>query len=322
MSRIITYLSSAVLVLTLCACSDDGNGSGGDGSGDDAAGDQAATADGDCPDTAQVDLDDPGAEPRQAMELSPTVGDSMELETYLTYDDELVVDGEEQNMVSPPDMFFGMVVTVEDVSDDRITMSFVFDEAAPGSGSHVAMEDAVRDVAGFDGNITTTRTGAVLDAEIAGRPTSNEGAGHEAPLVFGDLEWQLTEMAVPFPEEPVGVGAEWSTRASTGANGVEQCWHTEYTLVALDGDSYEVQIDWVDEYAPEVVEEDGETTELVSGSRTSSTTSTGDLEFPLPAFSSTEITGESVHQVEKEDGTQVTEEHSSRYERGFDVRSE
>ncbi|NEE04270.1 hypothetical protein [Phytoactinopolyspora halotolerans] len=329
MRRTVLPACAAFLALMFAACSDDDGGGGGDGGRDAGdggdAGDGSAAADGECPDVPQITLQDAGDEPREAVQLSPTPGDSMVLQTSISADSTHLIDGEEQSVVDPPDMSFALELTVEDVDDEHIATSFVFTDATPTAGSHVAMEDAIRGMAGLEGTLTTTRAGALLDVEIADRSTLESGDGHEVPTVLSQIDWQLTEMPIPFPEGEVGVGAEWSTFGPLDPSDTERCVEVGYTLTSRDGDTYAVEADWhrddtTDGYSTEATEDgaDADAFEVLSETMSTSTVSTGRLDFPVPVSSSTEAVYASVLEVEQDDGTRAAEEWTSRYTMGFE----
>jgi hypothetical protein len=293
------------LLIALAACTgDDGNGSAED-----------------CTGPMEATLQDPGAEPHQVLELTPTVGDQRELELRTAVETEFLVDDEESNFVDSPDMRFGMVITVEEVSDDEIIMSFEYDDVAATTTSHVAMVDAVEAVAGVTGTFTTTRAGGFIDVEIADRTELEEAAaGHEVSLVLGGLEWMLTDMAVPFPDEAVGAGAQWTTAYPSEDNTFPACIETRYTLTALDDESYEVSVEWAEDAIPTTVENsDGTSVETVAGSTSGSIHSSGTLEFPLPLASSVEVNSEFVEEIDY-DGEAEKREINTLYQRGFEPR--
>ncbi|RAW12446.1 hypothetical protein [Phytoactinopolyspora halophila] len=298
MYREIIWIPVAALLVTAAACS-----SSGDGQADERA------ASGDCPDTWGVTVNDPGDEPHEVIEFTPSAGDSVEFDIRMSIDEELVVDGADENIVSPPERYFGLVVTVDEVGDDEIAMSFRYDDASHAGGTHVAMDEAISNTAGLEGTVTTSRHGTVVDAEIAGRDQIEADAGHEVQVVLGELEWQLREMAVPFPEEPIGVGAEWSTTGPIEQAGTEYCDDTSYTLTSFDGQSYEVDVAWQNH----IQESDEPGSENVDETTVSSATASGTVTFPLPRSSDIEITTESVRRVE-EDGTTERREYTGRRE--------
>jgi hypothetical protein len=53
---------------------------------------------------------------------------------------------------------------------------------------------------------------------------------------------QLTKITVPFPTEPVGIGARWKTRASAKLNGVRAEVTTVYTLRERTDNQYRTEV--------------------------------------------------------------------------------
>ncbi|NDL55480.1 DUF6263 family protein [Phytoactinopolyspora mesophila] len=312
MPRTFASVPCALLLLTLAACS--GDDLNGEPSGD------AGAAAGDCGWPLEATLHDAGDDPQRILELSPAAGDRIELEMWTAVETELLIDGEDSSFVDTPDIHLGMVVTVDEVNDDEIVMSFEYDDARATTATHVAMTEAVESVAGLTGTLTTSRSGGFADVEIADRAQLESGAGHEVPVVLGDLEWMLTDMPVLFPDEAVGIGGRWTTAYPTDGDVLPACIQTTYTLTALDDESYEVSVEWAEDVVPTTVERDGAmSAEVVGGSTAGSITSSGTLGSPLPETSSIVVSHELEEEVER-DGAVETRERTTVHERGFERR--
>lgn len=275
--------SMAVVLLGLTAC-------GGD--------DDTSSADG-CPSTPEVTVGNAGAEPRRLMELTPTVGDTQALDMEMTMSMDLTRDGEPAPTRPIPTMSIGMVFTVEDVTDDEVETSFVYDDVA---ADDPAVQSALESLTSVSGSSTTTRSGAFVDAEL-----HTDSLAQEPSQIVDQLEQQMADMVVPLPDEAVGVGAEWEVVRSVEADGIASCFTAVYELVEFDGDEYELAIDVTQEVLPTTIDDAGTEAEVVGGAGSTTGQITGSLSLPI-AFSSTSETRSTVNMLVERAGQEINQE--------------
>ncbi len=284
----VVCVSLSVFVLSLAAC-------GGDDS------DLASPAD--CDGPLQLTVQDNGSQPHQLMELSPSVGDVVTLDLTMDTDISARVDGDSPQSQSVPGMRFGLEVTVADVSDDEIDLTFVYDDA--GFDGDPMVQDALDALVGVTGNLTVTKAGAFVQGGF--------DAGQLAPEL-GELvdqfDRQLADLTIPWPDEPVGVGAEWEVVTSVEVAGIGFCNVASYELLAFDGDDYELGIGVEQQALPSSLEESGVSIEVLRGSNTSSGSSRGALSEPMAIWGTSETTGSMEMKVEY-DGETMTQEVES-----------
>ncbi len=131
-----------------------------------------------------------------------------------------------------PGQLMTMKFTIADkVSDDEIKVAFEFTKAdvldRPGVQPQVA--DAVRTAlvgtVGMTGSSIVSSRGFNRDATIA----VPDSAPAQVRQMIDGFKQSLSSMTVPFPEEPVGVGAKWDVHQKLTMNGIriDQVIHVE-----------------------------------------------------------------------------------------------
>lgn len=300
MRYLTTSASLAAVFLAAAACGDD-------------SGSLADPAE--CAGTPEVSVNDAGAKPRRAMELSPTVGDSMALDMRMEMGIEASVDGETAPTQDVPPMHLGMLMTVEDVSEDEIEMSFVYDQARV-EGGDPTLQDALSSIVDSSGTVVTTRKGVFVDGDFEAAP----GLDPALAATTDQLERQMADLTIPFPDEPVGPGAEWEVASSVELNGLSFCNFYTYRLVEFDGDSYEMEADMEQKPAGGTTETQGATIELVDGSGNASGTYSGSLSRPIAVSGSVEATSDMEMSV-SQGGDEMTQEVGTTIEVEISPRS-
>ncbi|WP_053205259.1 hypothetical protein [Jiangella muralis] len=303
MRRITGCLPLAAALLVLAGCGDDSGGgseetaapsaaasdqtepeSEGEGEGEDEPVADVACADG----PPEAVVTDAGDEPRALMELTPTAGDSAATTMTMTMASSSTVDGEELPAAPVPPMTMGMVITVEDVTDDEITMTVVYDSAEIEGGDPTA-QGLLDSMVGLTATVTSTRSGAFIDGGY-----DTEGLDPSLAPLLEQFETQLASLTVPLPTEPVGVGATWDVATSADLLGGTFCNVYGYTLTSFDGDAYEMTAEISQQGQPGPLEMGGASAELEELTGSGSGTTAGRLTFPVAISGNSDITTSTV----------------------------
>ncbi|NED96183.1 hypothetical protein G1H11_12770 [Phytoactinopolyspora alkaliphila] len=241
------------------------------------------------------------------MELAPEPGAKASLDMSMTMGFTIRIDGDSVPVAALPPMLMGMEITVDEVTDDAVAMSFVYDKAEAGSGGPVMsgmqeVQEMLDTLVGVSGTITTTRSGAYIDGavDLAGLDPAMSGA-------MDQLEQQLADLAVPLPTEPVGVDAEWEVVSSIESGGITFCNVASYTLAEFDGDSYELDVEVTQNAIPAEFTEGGVPIELKAGTGSLNGRSGGSLSLPVAVSATTEGTSTMTMEVDQH-GSTVTQE--------------
>ncbi|TDC50839.1 hypothetical protein E1212_13910 [Jiangella ureilytica] len=290
MRRITGCLPLAAVLLVLAGCGDDSDGGSAaetseptaeaseqPGPTQEPTEEPAADDDASCAADGppQVTVTDPGAEPRSVMELSPTAGDTVELDMRILSESTQTLDGEAQPPQQIPPMIFGLAVTVDEVTDEQISMSVVYDRAEFESDDP-QLQATMESMVGLTSTVTTNRSGVFIDGTI-----DTTGVDPALGAAIGQMGAQLEQLAMPLPTDPVGVGAVWDVTTAIDSNGVVFCSTTTYRLTEFDGDAYAFETEVTQQAQPTTLEQGTATIEVLEGTGTGSGTSSGSLSFPM-----------------------------------------
>jgi hypothetical protein len=248
-----------------------------------------------------LELEDAGAGPRQALELQLAPGDEAVAHAEMDMSIAASLNGNAAPAQELPTMGFDMAATVEDVSADEITVSVVYRrfEVAPGRVDPALAARIERNLAtleGLRGRMTLTPNGTAIEGDL----DPPAGLNPSFTSLLDQFEQQLTSLAQPFPEEPVGVGARWSVTADLELGGISTQQRTNYTLEKLARSNYVLSTEVEQTMrpgpidAPSLREADAE---LVSGETRGSGRTAGSLSSPLPRRSKASTTSDQVIDV-------------------------
>jgi len=177
----------------------------------------------------------------------------------------------------------GKVLDVKDDGSAVVTMT-VTDASMdmPGMGGAGAA-DMIRDMLkGMTIEATMDPRGAMTGTKISG--------GNEQMMaqMGGQMDVSLDQMAIPFPEEPVGVGAKWRALTQQESNGMKVRMMATYELKSLEDGKGTVEMTIKQFADAQTMKMNGVDADLKSLSSSGS----GSMEFDLarPIMSKAEIT--------------------------------
>jgi hypothetical protein len=235
-------LAFVFLLVAAPACSSDGDSSsssepsGSTSSAPTAPSTTAASSPG-------VVLDDAGAQPRQALALRVTAGTRSQVSFESRIGLEMTIDGE--------------TVPTGVLPATTVVLDEVVDKVDPDGTAHYSAtftKVTVVGVAGTDPEVVSQTQATVSQLEgITGTGTfgplggaqtlTYDTAGITDPTLRSTLDSissQVGNLAAPFPSEPVGAGARWTTKSTATINGITMNSTNQYTLRSRTGDTYEL----------------------------------------------------------------------------------
>lgn len=228
------------LLVAMGACSDGGGSDAKSSSGGDGA---AATKPVDEPDDL-VEITSRGSEPRHKMRLRVEKGQKQQFTTTAAISYDLTFDGQPLPSTKVPTTRITAETTVDDVlADGTIRYSFVYTkvEALPdGADPDVVakMQPLLDQMAGVTGTAELTARGEAIKATVDSSKVSD--ASVKAQLdQFVD---QIGNLTVPFPDQAVGKGAQWSATNEVTLNGITTQVRNVYRLSSVAEDRYELTI--------------------------------------------------------------------------------
>jgi hypothetical protein len=177
------------------------------------------------PSEPEIELVDPGAEPRRAVRLALTAGDRTTVRH--TTDVDVVVRGDERTQRFDPPAATHVVAYVVRQVEGSVALVDAVIEAV--DADDVVMRDALAPMVG-------TRTSFEVDA--LGRASS---VAFEIPPEASDtlrsqlhqLEDQAAQLGALLPEAPMGVGARWQVTTDRTLDGVATTVVTTFTATEL-----------------------------------------------------------------------------------------
>lgn len=132
-------------------------------------------------------------------------------------------------------------------------------------------DDLVANLVGLTYAETYDASGATESRELV----DDEGLSEDQRQAADEFLGQSESVAFAFPDDPVAVGATWTSEATVNSNGVEIPATYQYELVALDDESFTIELTYD---SPVDTEVDGTD---VSGRINGSGTITGAVDNPL-----------------------------------------
>ena len=174
--------------------------------------------DGDAP---QVKLVDPGAEPRTALRVTAPVGSTTNSTMTMSIETSQRIGGHAMGSPVSGNASTGMQSTVTSIDADgnrRVEVHY----SSP----------TVPDLAGVRMTATMTPVGAFEDVSFEVPSTASAAT----QSLVSQLEGQASNLSVPYPEAPVGVGAHWVVTQHPKLNGIKVTQRIDYRLTERRGD--------------------------------------------------------------------------------------
>ena len=186
-----------------------------------------------------------GRAPRSPLRLALTKGSVSDVTMEMTQSIEQSLDGKSTNSVQTPPISFGTQTTVDAVAADgnaQITSSY-HDIAVVDDGSFTAAQRA--QLQSGLAPLTAMKVAATITTRnvyVASTVTGAEGLGATTAQLVEQVSDQSSNLAVPFPEEAVGVGARWRSSSATTLAGIDIRQSYEFTLLERDGNVVKVSM--------------------------------------------------------------------------------
>lgn len=287
-SPLVAGALAASLVLGGCSLFDDGPG-------DDGATPRTTTT----TTTPEPELLDAGAAPRTALRLRFTEGATTTVALAFDLDVTQQSGGAEQVLDSPR-VEEEVRFTVDRVEGDEAVVSFVFTEAAidpEATGltpeERLQLDADLQQLVGVGGLGRVDERGALTSFAY----DLPDGLDPEVEASIDQFEGQLTDLTLPVPAEPLGVGARWRTTTESTLAGATVARTTTYEITAIEGSTVTYTAATEQTAADQEIDPgtlpDGATATLVSADLTGSATGTLDL-TSIVASSTASTTGTQV----------------------------
>ena len=190
-----------------------------------------------------------GAEPRKSLRLHPTPGDKQTLHLSGKVALETKMGGDQ-----PPPMKLPAITTAMDMTEDitvkevsakgdityELTLGDVSFGSEPAAGAAQparAKKSALPALKGLSATCTVSSQGLSKSVEFTAPP----GTDPQARLFMDQMKDVASQVAVPLPEEPVGVGAKWEVKTPIKTRGISLDQTASYELVAVEGEHLKIK---------------------------------------------------------------------------------
>ncbi len=183
-----------------------------------------------------VELLNPGAEPRQEMRFTPAVNSKQTLTITTNMDMSASLAGQPMPKFKIPASVMKMeaVVTQVDPNGD-IHSQFAYTDADVVADPAVppellnAMQSAIKQIVGLKGSFVTDNRGQIK----SGNFDLPEGGDPVTQQLFEQMSNSLDQFSSPVPAEAVGKGARWRVSSSLNLGGINVSQNITYELVDL-----------------------------------------------------------------------------------------
>ncbi|MGB3494470.1 MAG: hypothetical protein WBA57_17210 [Elainellaceae cyanobacterium] len=186
-----------------------------------------------------------GAEPRQMLRMTPTVGAEQRTIMDMTTEVAIAIDGLSQPSFTAPGTRLVMDSVVTDIDDaGLITLDFAYSDVQmngdPGLPPQVMelMRSQISSMIGTTGTIVVDDQGATQSFTLVA-PANAE------PMVRASMEQMaqsFQQISSPFPAEAVGVGAVWQVPQEIVINGSAINSLATFELVEIEGDRIQLAV--------------------------------------------------------------------------------
>lgn len=242
---------------------------------------------------AELTVEDAGDEPRRELRYTPEVGDTQRVEMRMRMSMTMRMQGFEMPPTVIPEVTYTTVFTVDEVEGDLIRYSGEYVDVTMADGEGV--EPALRQQ--MQAELDQIR-GATFSAEMTNRGILREaefdGAGGD---MMQSLEQTIDQLGMPLPEEPVGVGARWTSKSQPTMEGITMDQTVTAELRSMEDERVTIHADLemtAEDQQVEVEEAPGAEVRIVQMRSTGSIDSDIDLTRLLPesAVAETEMNAE------------------------------
>jgi hypothetical protein len=200
------------------------------------------------PEPPTIELLEQGQEPRHTLRRSVEPGAEQKLSLTTKIAVEALFQGVLHSTVDYPTVTYELSTKANDgAPGEGTTVSITVDKVSLLDRSTIAepqrddWKKAASMVEGATGSYTFGARGWVENVKIKLEPRAYTLP--KARQMVDDLEWSLTQLSMPLPEEPVGKGAKWTVKGELAQGGVKVDQDTTVELLAANGPDLDVKME-------------------------------------------------------------------------------
>lgn len=185
---------------------------------------------------ADVALKNSGKAPKKVLEWKPVVGQTTRLKMSVNTSMRIAFAGSSQPPMQMP-IEMVIAITTKSVDGDQFTVDFAYDSVNMSIANvpKAMLKTLSDEMKQLKGSFTVTRQGAVtsVDFDI---PKGGLLAQSGNDQLMSQMKDQLGKLTVPFPKEPVGVGARWEVSETVELMGMKMRTLTTVELARVTED--------------------------------------------------------------------------------------
>lgn len=191
-----------------------------------------------------IELIDAGAEPREPLRLDPPedLADSFDMELRMKIGMQMGTNA--MPPIDTPPIVMTSTVELDAIEGDQLFVSNDVDSVRvlerPGSPAAMldAMKEAMTGMENFSADTVVSRRGVLLEGTV----DVPQDLPAQMQQTLDQMIDNLGRIQVPFPEEPIGLGATWTASSTMDQSGMELRQVVTYELVARDGNVLDLEL--------------------------------------------------------------------------------
>ena len=203
-----------------------------------------------------VEVVRPGATPRRKLRLRAATGQKERLKMTMVMDltAKVGLRTAPKTQLPPMVMFMTLDVSATQPNGD-ILYQFALDktDVQPRAGVHpkvaTALRTAMSSMNGTSGRALVSARGFRRQVSLAMPP----GADQQTQQIVAVIEQAMQQLVPPLPEEPVGVGAQWTLTQTVEQNGIAVQQVATYDLTGIQGNTISTDVTVSETAAPQSV---------------------------------------------------------------------
>ncbi|MCO4770307.1 MAG: hypothetical protein KDA24_09780 [Deltaproteobacteria bacterium] len=242
-------------------------------------------------DAPKVTLVEAGSGKLEALRLAPKAGDKATVTMDMDMTMSMSFGGQTMPPQTVPTMRMGMDMVINEVKGEEFTTTFVYTKATVDDAAGLpeqaveTLRGVLGGLVGSEGHTTMTTRGFVKDGSFV----PAEAADPQIKDMAASMEKQLTQLAAPFPAEPVGVGAKWTVAMAVSNQGMVIDQTAEYTLTKREGNMVYLDVAITQGAEAQTLSTPQGEAKVNSVKSTGTGTVTIDLSLALPAAGNTKL---------------------------------
>ncbi|MEM6995110.1 MAG: hypothetical protein AAF721_31645 [Myxococcota bacterium] len=185
----------------------------------------------------KVTLEKAGADPKEALRLAPTVAAEESIVLTMEMKMKMAASGQKMPAVTTPPMIVDARARVDAADGDTLKLTYAIDRIRVGESKNAnpavvaTLKSMLEGMDAFEAHFEMDTRG-LLAGGYVDVPT---GLPPRMQQMTEQLQDSFAQIPVPLPEEPVGVGAKWTSVGTVDQGGMKIQQVAKYELLSRNG---------------------------------------------------------------------------------------